>query len=270
MTVSSSNTYYFSDTSFKDNSVLWDIYRASSGYYIKSRLTGRYLCVNQGRVVLESQLTHRAYWYFEPAASGRASYFLTANDLNSAGNDSVDGCVNNLISMGYQTERVDIPHVNQPYVTSGSNRVTVYHGHGSAGMIAIAQPDDTAHWMYSENVPSGAYKSEAVASIANKNSYIVFVSCYSAADSNDRRSLVEVAYERGAGCVTGFSGTVTGGEHYMNTVFGYMAEDNDLTLYEALDISDSAINSSRSSGNTAADPDNRVTLGNANFSLNMN
>ncbi|MBP3380181.1 MAG: hypothetical protein J6K77_04900 [Ruminococcus sp.] len=79
-----------------------------------------------------------------------------------------------------------------------------------------------------------------------------------------------MAYERGAECVTGFSDTVADGEYYMNLVFGYMAEDNDLTLSAALSKADKERGKSLSSGNTAADPDNRVTLGNANFSLNMN
>ncbi|MCM1529028.1 MAG: hypothetical protein NC093_03430 [Alistipes sp.] len=267
LTVSDSNQLSFTTTSYTDSSVIFDVYSTLQGHYIKSRKTGRYLCVNQGKVVLEAQLTHRCYWFFEPASSGHASYFLTADDLDDTHNGMVDNCVDYMRQMGYDTERVDLPHWNQPYVTTGVNRITVYHGHGGPGFISISQPVGAR--MYSENVPSGQYRSQAVSPIANSNSYIVFISCHSAEDAADRRSLVEVAYESGANCVTGFANEVAGGERYFEIVFQLMASDPNMTLTKALDEARKRFGNVMDSA-SPANVHNRVTLGYMDFSFNMN
>lgn len=216
----------------------WNISTTTPGYQIRSYSNGKVMGAMSNNINAGTAITSRTYqtgktdWRFEPAYSGSASYFVAANDLSSSGSKSVNNIVSDLSNCDYTTTRVDLPVTGHVRMATPGNRLTVIHGHGSAGMICLEQQDNTDKWLFSENPSSGNI---ALNFTMNRNSLVIFISCNSATASNNRKSMTVAAREQGAACAIGFNNSVAGGEKYVEKLIYQMnlypsATLNDLIL----------------------------------------
>lgn len=149
-----------------------------------------------------------------------------------------------------------------------SSRMSILHGHGAPGYMQLEQSNGSSSYLYSENASSG---SVALDFNMSRNSYIMFITCKGAAASDSRKSLIDAAFSQGARCVTGYSNNVAGGEDYFEIMMNYIQKYPSMTLREAMLNADNSYTAEqRQSSSCPANPGNRCTYGNPNFSINMN
>ncbi len=254
----------------------WKLYTSTSGCYLRSNHDGRTLTPSSLGVSSGTAISTWTYvsgysdWIFEPAYSGTASYFVTTSDVQNStdNNATVNRIVNRLGTMGYTSSRVELPPSGRLRVTLPLNRLTVIHGHGSAGRISLEQTNGSILHVYSENPPSGKEYFEYG---TTRNSLVVFITCQGGASTSARCSMAQAAYNKGAGCVIAFNNNVRGGEDYMEIVLDYMK------TYPSMPVKDAIANANlhytaedRADVSSPAHPGNAVIVGNGNISLNMN
>ena len=146
--------------------------------------------------------------------------------------------------------------------------MTVFHGHGSEGRLELNQSNGEKKYLYSQKPTNGDM---SFSFSTRRSSYIMFISCKSASKSSTRESMVTAASNQGARCVTGYVTNVAGGEDYLEKMMIYIQKFPDMTLYYAMKNADAEYTADqRKQENCPANVNNRYTVGNPNFSINMN
>ena len=247
----------------------WIINLTVNGYSIKNLESFSFLvpinATSNSEVCTGSFSLEYSEWILEPAYEGKCSYFVATNDLNSSNSPIVDQIVDLFDDYGYDEERVDLPVSGRLMVRTPVNRVTVFHGHGFASALKFSQSNGNDYWLYSENPPSGSI---AYTCGSYRNSFIAFLSCESAAQSDTRCSLVDAAYNMGAGCVMGFVYSVAGAESYLNTVLFYESVFHSTSLSDCMILADMDYCATQRAEETCpANTNNRYISGNSNLSI---
>lgn len=271
LTTSSNNSLTLK-TNTSSSSQKWIISRTVNGYGIRNADTSKYIIPSgsstNSSVITGAFSTNTSEWILEPAYSGSASYFVTTNDLSNDNNSIVNRIVSKINNIGYGCERVDLPVTGRLMVRIPVNRLTVFHGHGSAGLIRLDQTDGSSCYLYSENSTSGNVEFDY---FTQRNSYIMIISCNSAASTSSRCSLVQAAYNQGACCVTGFKNNVAGGEAYLEKVMYYVQKFPGMPIRDAMLNADEEYTAAqRQEDNCPANTDNRMPIGLSDMSINMN
>lgn len=130
------------------------------------------------------------------------------------------------------------------------------------------QTDGSSCYLYSENATSGNVEFNY---FTQRNSYIMLISCKSAASTSSQCSLVQAAYNQGACCVTGFRNNVAGGEAYLEKVMYYIQTFPGMPIEDAMLNADEEYTAAqREETNCPANTSNRMTIGLSDMSINMN
>ncbi len=263
---SSNNIPIVLKSSSSNDTQLWSISQTTFGHSIKSYCNNKYMATRSLNTAAGTAITTYSYsaastdWRFEPAYEGTSAYFVTTT-LSTKNSNTVNRIINNISSSGYDCERINLPVSSHIRVATPSNRLTVLHGHGGAGYIVLDQSNGTKDYMYSDDFKFLTYR----------NSYMMFISCNSAASTSSRDSLIDIAYNQGACCVTGYNNSVAGGENYLEVMMNYMQKFPTMTLYEAMLNADKTYTAEqRKQEACPANTTNRCTYGNSNFSIYMN
>ncbi len=211
-------------------------------------------------------------WILEPAYTGSSVYHVLttfSNDENGqSSTTSVNNIVNSISAMDYDAYRTDLPSVAEMRVRTSSSRFTIYHGHGNVGFMRADQKNGSFVDVFSQKLNSSQ---EEFDFWTQRNSYVMFITCYSAASDSSRCSLVQAAYNQGACCVTGFRNSVAGGEFYFETVVDLMENNPTMTLETAMNCADEIYPAVAQIGeDNPANTNNRMTIGLSNITLNMN
>ncbi len=139
------------------------------------------------------------------------------------------------------------------------DRVSIIHGHGGAGFIAIendgyiyATGNTNSFSNYDDNILSG-------------NKLIVVITCKSGANGNN--SVVNVLNTKGAQCTIGFINNVAYGGEYMKIFAKYLANGNQIN--QALTLADAEFVATYNySGNSSpANATNRKVCGNTGMTM---
>ncbi len=256
------------------NNTLLSITRRDNGYYISHYASSGvyvfgYANTDPGAIIkTATPSSPYTNWIFEPVYTGDMAYFkLTTLDADD------DAAANDVVTrfggLGYGTSTFYKPTPVQIYSTSPSRRVMVFHGHGSAGFISLDQSDDTSIYLYSEDA---THSLESISgTIWSGMSFVAIISCQSARDSNERQSMVDVAYSLGANCVLGFQNNVAGGEKFLKHMADAMynrPDDVPVTIADAIAYATYEFSFfQRNDTDHAANDENRVVLGNANICI---
>lgn len=251
----------------------WNIDLTTQGYFIKSYFNGKTISTKSHGTTRGSTISSYDYstfcsdWQFEPAYEGRSLYFVTTT-LSTKNNDTVNRIKGKISSSGYSGERIDLPVTGNILVAVPESRMTVFHGHGSEGRLELNQSNGEKKYLYSQKPTNGDM---SFSFSTRRSSYIMFISCKSASKSSTRESMVTAASNQGARCVTGYVNNVAGGEDYLEKMMIYIQKFPDMTLYYAMKNADAEYTADqRKQENCPANVNNRYTVGNPNFSINMN
>ena len=213
-------------------------------------------------------------WAFERVSPGKMSYFtittLSSGDLNDA-----NAIVDSFSNIGYDAHQYTYPSTSTVKNNASDSSVIVFHGHGNTGFVRVHDKNNnTLYDLYSEKAPSGAQNLGTVipSSTWKHTSLVYFATCNSAASNSTRKSMTQSAYDLGATCAIGFSGSVAGGEDFLRYMMDAVRSNPDITVRQAIN---SAVNEFvRTRGNSTltneaspANPNNRVVLGNQDITL---
>ncbi len=213
-------------------------------------------------------------WTFERVSPRKMSYFtittLSSGDLNDA-----NAIVNSFSSIGYDAHQYTYPSTSTVKNNSNDSSVIVFHGHGNTGFVRVHDKNgNTLYDLYSEKATNGAQNLGTVipSSTWKHTSLVYFATCNSAARNNTRKSMIQSAYDLGATCAIGFSGSVAGGEDFLRYMMDAVRSDPNITIRQAIN---SAVNefvrtrgqSTLTNASSPANSSNRVVIGNQDITL---
>ena len=177
----------------------------------------------------------------EPAATGPILWYHVTTPLNEP---DVSYCAKIREvgeQMGYTSYISNLPTASALYNDLPTSTIGIIHGHGDPGISYLDQKNGAAQQLLTTYSVSGytyknitSYSSNALAN----NNLIMYFTCKSARPYSTDDSMVEIAYERGANCVTGFYDPVWKAEHWGKFVFEY--SHNRVNLGRAIEQANAA------------------------------
>lgn len=213
-------------------------------------------------------------WAFERVSTKKMSYF-TITTLSSGDLDDANAIVNSFSNIGYDAHQYTYPSTSTVKNNASDSSVLVFHGHGNTGFIRVHDKNNnTLYDLYSEKAPNGAQNLGTVVpgSTWKHTSLVYFATCNSAASNSTRKSMIQSAYDLGATCAIGFSGSVAGGEDFLRYMLDAVRNNPDITVRQAIDSAVNEFvrtrgNSTLTNSSSPANPNNRVVLGNQDITL---
>lgn len=191
------------------------------------------------------------------AVPGIAKYYLIAISGNTTAINSV---VTDLVGMDYSTKYSYLPSVATISNGMQNSNIWIIHGHGNAGFVQCMQSENEFEILDTSTISE--FDSDALSS----TSYALYISCYSAKISSDKKSLVSATRQKGAKAVTGFYNGVSQGEEWAECLFENLLEG--YTLSKSLSNADTRFR--QIYGNISDSPaisSNRLTSGDTNVVL---